>query len=284
MFTLYPRPRCSLIGLTFIFSVTGLRIDEKQGEVRAAVCFAGQFRSFLKTVQSATDNLLSAFSHPDVFLFLNLQDSGKGGNANHANDIDKILEVVSPVSHKYYNESDFDAVGSTLQEGSSCFRKRGTEECCHFSWHGTQIWGIQQCWDTVKKHEKDNRFRYEYFVRARPDTNFPERLHQAIQTVTKSQFHGGTQHAWLPSFSDTFTFLTRGAADAYGDTFKNTFIGDSCTRLPAESLCGPMMSYLPSESRAIGISTNCLLVRNMLSGGVQLHFDAGFAARPIVRP
>mmetsp|Transcript_24273 Transcript_24273/g.69198 ORF Transcript_24273/g.69198 Transcript_24273/m.69198 type:complete len:147 (-) Transcript_24273:284-724(-) len=146
------------------------------------------------------------------------------------------------------------------------------------------MWGIQQCWDSVKDHELANNFRYEYFVRARPDTNFPPRLQQAIQTVTKSQPHGGGKHAWLPSFSDTFTLMTRDAADAYGDTFQNTFLGDSCTRLPPESRCAPLMSYLPSESRAIGMSTNCLFVRNMLAGGVRLHFDAGFAARPIVRP
>lgn len=273
---MHPRPQFICFTLTLLFSATGLQHD-LHDEGRVAVCFAGQFRSFAKTVGSASDNLVSAFSNPDVFLFLNLQDSGKGGNGDHAEDIDQILETLNPVSHQYYNEGDIDAFESTMQEGSTCFRKVGTPSCCHYSLHGPQFWATQQCWDMVEKYENANSFRYKYFVRARPDTKFARQLKQAIQIVSTSPFDSGTKHAWLRrgAGSDAFALLTRDAADSYANTFKNSFIGDSCTHLPSENECEPC--------GAIGMATECLLYRNMLSGGVQVHFDDTYSAA-IVRP
>jgi hypothetical protein len=91
---MHPRPQFHFFTLALLSSATGLPISLQHDEGRVAVCFAGQFRSFAKTVGSASDNLVSAFSNPDVFLFLNLQDSGKGGNGDHAEDIDQILETL----------------------------------------------------------------------------------------------------------------------------------------------------------------------------------------------
>lgn len=248
---------------------------KSQNEGRVAICFAGQFRSFAKTVQSAKDNLVSAFSHPDVFLFLNLQDSGKGGNRNHKTDMEPILTTLSPVSHQYYEESDIAAFESTMQAGSTCFQQKETAPCCHYSWHAPQFWAIQQCLGMVQKYESAQSypflpFRYDYFVRARPDTAFNFQLMQAITAILpNSDSHGATKRAWVKKGpgSDMFALLTRDAADSYGNTFNHTFTGDSCTRLPSENASGP--------SGAIGIATECLLYRNMIADGVDVHFDQG---------
>lgn len=226
--------------------------------------------------------MISAFSHPDVFLFLNLKDSGKGGHRNHVGaDIDKILEALKPVSHRYYNGSDITAYEKTLKQGSECYHKKGTDPASHFSWHSPQFWCIQKCWGMVKKYESEQSFRYEFFVRARPDTKFPFQLkfaiRRAILSVSKSK---EKKHAWLKKGpgSDTFAVLTRDAADSYANTFSNTFMRNSCVHLPSQSRCRP--------SGAVHESTECLLYRNMLSGSVNVHFDTttDFSDIKIVRP
>lgn len=276
---MHPRLQNVFFALTLFSFAAGLRTSLQDNEERAAVCFAGQFRTFRRAVRSATDHMLSAFSHPDVFLFLNLKDSGKGGIKNHAGaDIENILEILQPVSHQYYNDSDITVYEKKLVGGSDCYRKKGTDAMAHFSWHSPQFWAIQTCWDMVKKYENDNKFRYDFFVRARPDTNFPFKLgfaiKQAILAASKSR---EKKHAWLRkgSASDAFALMTRDAADSYGNTFSNTFMRNSCVHLPSESKCGP--------SGAIAVSTECLLYRNMLAGRVNVHFDIDFSALPVLR-
>jgi hypothetical protein len=277
---MYPRLQNVVFALTLFSLATGLRTNLQRSEGRAAVCFAGQFRSFKRVVRSAKDHMISAFSHPDVFVFLNLKDSGKGGNNIHVGaDIESILETLKPVSHHYYNGSDIAAYEKTLEQGSDCYHKKGTDPMSHFSWHSPQFWCIQKCWDMVKKYEIANIFRYEWFVRARPDTNFPFKLKFAIKTaILGASKSREKKHAWLRKgpASDAFALMTRAAADSYGNTFSNTFKRNSCVHLPSQSKCGP--------SGAIDVSTECLLYRNLLSGRVTVHFDTDFSALPVVRP
>jgi len=277
---MYPRLQNVIFVLTLFSLATGLRTSLQYDEGRAAVCFAGQFRSFKTVVRSANDHMISVFSHPDVFLFLNLKDSGKGGNKNHRGaDIEAILETLKPVSYQYYNDRNITVYEKTLERGSDCYQKRGTEPAFHWSWHSPQFWSIQKCWDMVKTYENENSFRYKFFVRARPDTNFPLKLksviHKAILVASKSR---EKKHAWLRmgSASDAFALMTRDAADSYGNTFSNTFMRNSCVHLPSQSKCGP--------SGTIDISTECLLYRNMLKGKVNVHFDMDFSALPVMRP
>jgi len=231
--------------------------------------------------------MISAFARPDVFLFLSLQDSGKGGNLSHeGKDIEQILQALKPVSQEFYNRSESIRWGLSLKSGSECYQKKGTDPRIHYSWHGPQLWGIQKCWEMVKEYENENSFRYEYFVRARPDIAYPKDLKYAIQSA-KSSHSGSGKHAWIRkgSMSDTFALLSRDAADSYADTFKNTFLNNSCVHLPSEPECRP------SESEAIGLDeksraqyygfTECLLYRNMLSGGVDVHFHSSL---PLCRP
>jgi hypothetical protein len=229
--------------------------------------------------------MVSAFSHPDMFIFLNLQDSGKAGNSSHeGKQIDQVLETLKPVSQQFYNHSESIRWGLSIRQGSTCYQKRGTQPSFHYSWHGSQFWAIQKCWQMVMDYEMENSFRYEYFVRARPDIEYPQELKHAIQTVTSSH-SGFGKHAWIRkgTLSDTFALLSRDAADSYADTFKNTFLNNSCVHLPSQNSCRPIRSTGMSDlSTAIFYRFNeCLLYRNMLSGGVDVHFDVGL---PLCRP
>lgn len=250
--------------------------DNNQG--RAALCFAGQFRSFNATVGNIQDNLISAFAKPDVFLFLNLQDSGRGGSVNHAGkDVNDILSTLKPKGVQFYNESDPGAFAleKGLEAGSACYQAKGTPDCCHWSWHVPQFWTIHTCFEMAKKYEAAGQFRYEWFVRARPDTHYHPRIKVALQKLMNSQPDGGTKHAYLKKgpMSDTFALLSRDAADVYGDMPKK-FIGDSCTDLPGADQCEPVEA--PENS------TECFVYRNLLSGRVNVHFDSVFSSK-IVR-
>jgi hypothetical protein len=266
---MYRRSRSLFLALTVFSSATGLRTSQQSNEGRAAICFSGEFRSFRKVLPAANRSVISAFDHPpDVFLFLNLQDSGKGGNGRHeGEDIDTVVETLKPVAARYYNHDESLDWGSPIQQGSDCYRKDGTPSCCHYSWHGSIFWGVQKCWEMVKEYESENRFRYDFFVRARPDIDFKRELWSSIQKVTSS-YSGSGKHAWLRkgTGSDVFALLSRDAADSYADTFKNTFLDSSCLHLPSEDTC--------KLTHTKGWSTECLLYRNLLSDGVEVHWDA----------
>lgn len=254
--------------------------DNNQG--RAALCFSGQFRSFNATVDNIKEHLISAFAKPDVFLFLNLQDSGRGGMLNHAGkDVNDILSTLKPKGVQYYSESELALEKGLeaelgLEAGSTCYQAKGTPGCCHWSWHVPQFWTIQKCFEMAKEYEATGQFRYEWFVRARPDTRYHPKIKVAIQHLMGFQPDGGTKHAYLKKgpMSDTFALLSRDAADVYGDMPKK-FIGDSCTHLPGADQCEPV--------EVPGNSTECFVYRNLLSGRVNVHFDGVFSSK-IVRP
>jgi len=279
---MYYMPQTLFTALTFFSLASCLHIrtpDDNQG--RAALCFSGQFRSFNTTVYSAQKILISAFSKPDVFLFLNLLDAGKGGGVNHAawghKDVDNTLEVLQPKGVQYYSKSDPDAfiLDNRLAQGSTCYQAKGTPRCCHWSWHAHQFWTIHKCFEMVKEYETNEHFRYKWFVRARPDTHYHPKLRVAIDKLMRSPPDDGTNHAWLKKgpMSDTFALLGRDAADVYGDMAMK-FIGDSCTHLPGEDQCEP--------SGAIPMSTECFVYRNLLSGRVNVHWDGDLSSK-IVR-
>lgn len=275
---MFRRSRNLFVALTIFSFSTGLRTSQQNNEGRAAICLSGEFRSFRQGLSGFNRTVISAFVHsPDVFLFLNLQDSGRGGNAKHeGEDIDLVVETLKPVAARYYKHDESLNWGLHVQQGSDCQQKMGTPSCCHYSWHGSLFWGVQKCWEMVKEYESENRFRYDFYIRARPDIHFRGELWSAIRKVT-STYSGFGKHAWLRkgSGSDVFALLSRDAADSYADTFKNTFLDSSCLHLPSEDSC--------QVTHTKGYSTECLLYRNLLTGGVEVHWDAGLPKCESVR-
>eukprot|EP00931_Biecheleriopsis_adriatica_P027711 TRINITY_DN16618_c0_g1_i2.p1 TRINITY_DN16618_c0_g1~~TRINITY_DN16618_c0_g1_i2.p1 ORF type:complete len:204 (-),score=19.50 TRINITY_DN16618_c0_g1_i2:352-963(-) len=160
-----------LLFLTFAPRLlAGVKLAETSASPRTAVCFSGQFRSFGQVARAAYENVIKPWPKADVFMFLNLQDSRRGGTKLHSEaELDAVKKVLNPVSVKLY---DFVHDYQMLREkipSSNCFEKRGAPPGLHFSHHGPQFWGIRECFDMVKEYEQRENLKYDVVVRTRPD-------------------------------------------------------------------------------------------------------------------
>ena len=113
-----------------------------------AVCFAGQFRTFAQTARHSRSALLEAFRPAaDAFIFVNLQDTGKGGRMLHTEaELQSVLAVLRPIAVARYTQRSYDEASSGWNVAPCSWKNNGHKE-------GPNLWSVTRCFALIGEYE-----------------------------------------------------------------------------------------------------------------------------------
>ena len=228
----------------------------------AAVCLSGQVRSYGR-VRDRLSGLSSIFGPTELLLFVNLQDSGKGGRTLHGlSDVQAPVAKMPLAAIHLYNESSYQEAARAAR--ATCWSSKPG----HFAHHFAQMWTIAQCAALVRKRESERNMAYKWGMRGRPDMYLTPVVYTSIRTAVQHTSAQRRPTAWLGTGvgGDRMELLTRSALGAL----------ESVTQLFSETNCGVSNAsrWRPSrrECMAAGASahgTECVLITALTRGGVQ---------------
>lgn len=235
-----------------------------------AVCFAGQFRTFAHTARHSRSALLEAFSPAaDAFIFVNLQDTGKGGTSLHTeNELQSVITELRPVAVARYTQRNYDDASAGWNVAPCSWKKNGHKE-------GPNLWVVTRCFALVREHEAQ-RTPYTWVVRARPDTTFAPKLADAIRALVVPG-RGQGKAAWFArtTASDNFAVLTRAAATDYSDIYESLRGPCRYHQFPGPDVCRQQRAAWGSYEHA----AECLIYRALVGSGVNVTFDSRVKAQ-----
>ena len=251
----------------------------------AAACFAGQARTVEQSWRPL-GQLLSGFDDTTHYnhsfesvVFLNLQDSSKGGKQLHSlGELRLALNGLRASALQLYNAStyyDLEAASKRL-----CW----SSQPGHYSHHFVQLWTIGRCFSLLLERQAAARCSsrpaaYEWTLRMRPDTTLPTKsdARAALSAITTRPpvSHG---EAWLGRGvgADRFVLLRRPAQRALAEAslLRAFHHGTACGspdaahwRLSSAERLKCIDGHVPSWG------VECYLIVVMMRAGVAVHFD-----------
>jgi len=250
---------------------------------RAAICYAGGFRTFLQTVKLHKQRVIDPWPAADLFMFVELEDSFSNFKTmrNRSSEFDRVRELLGPVDVRTYTQAEAKA----HQQGIQCFSHPTISH---------QMWTIKECFGMVVRHEMATRETYTWFVRARPDTR-----PTAILPVGVFRQHTapGEKVAWRRSYSagsDCLCVMTRAAATSLARAHDSLFLSASAGQCgfgasdaagrPAKKrlrkICGPSFHGSPYPMH-FGVNPVCLSWLAWASDNVTVMFDDRVSANPL---
>jgi len=260
---------------------SGLSVAQELPARRAAVCFAGGFRTFSLTAGWHKKKLVDPWPAADVFMFLEMGDTfTRFRGADHSAELPGIRSILNPIAVRTYTQQE----AKLHQGGIQCLRKGSVSH---------QLWSIRECFGMAKQQERESGMIYTWFVRARPDA-IP-RHHDMPGNILRYAAPDA-KVAWRSTYgpgSDMLVVLTRAAADTYDRAHKSIFqdvgsgqcgfgsvgIGD----VPVAKQCRLCDPAYQGHYNCRTIGPECLVYLAWLSDNVTVIFDEALSTR-IVRP
>lgn len=250
---------------------------------RAAVCFAGGFRTFSHTVDLHKRKLVDSWPAADVFMFLEMSDTfTRVRQEDHSAELPRIRAILNPVAVRTYTQQE-----AQLHQGKiKCLRKGSVSN---------QLWSIKECFGMARQHERSTGTIYTWFVRARPDA-IPRHRDIPVARNILRYAAPDAKVAWRGRYgpgSDMLVVLTRAAADTYDRAHDSLFqdvgsgqcgfgsvgMGD----IPVEKQCRLCDPAYEGHYNCRTIGPECLVYLTWLSDNVTVIFDAALSTR-LVRP
>jgi hypothetical protein len=254
---------------------------------RAAICYAGGFRTFSQTLKLHRQRVIDPWPAADLFMFVELDDtfSSFKNQRNRSSELDRVRELLRPVDVRTYTQ--YEARAS--QQGIQCFSHPTLSH---------QMWTIKECFGMVTRHETAARMTYAWFVRARPDTR-----PTAILPVDVFKRHTAPDEkvAWRRGYSggsDCLCVMTRAAAESLGRAHDSLFLSAKAgqcgfgasdatgglSSVPARRalgrICGPSFHGNPYPIH-FGMSPVCFFWLAWASDNVTVMFDDRVSANPL---
>jgi len=250
---------------------------------RAAICYAGGFRTFSQTLKLHKQRVIDPWPAADLFIFVELEDTFSNFNKsrNRSSELDRIRKLLSPVGVRTYTQAEARA----HQQGIQCFSHPTLSH---------QMWTIKECFGMVTRHEMETRETYTWFVRARPDTRPTAIL---PMDVFKQHTAPSEKVAWRRGYSggsDCLCVMTRAAATSLGRAHDSLFLSarkgqcgfgaSDATGLPARRklgrICGPSFHGNPYPIH-FGLNPVCFFWLAWASDNVTVMFDDRVSANPL---
>lgn len=255
--------------------------DEPCTGATAAVCFAGQVRSFART-GAGLARLVDAFSgasktfQPESILYLNLQDAGKGGVLKHTVDeIQPSLKIVKAASLGLYSHANDSFVAARARE--TCW----SPSPGHFSHHFTQMWTIASCLKRALDRERACNQTYNVIARARTDLVVPGNalrlIHHIVFNISRSAL-APSPIAWLSRglAADRFFVFTRSVMPRLSRGLLDAFSAARCGVPDAQHYRPDRVACSRAHFALNG--TECMLITVLRRAGVEVRLNADLRA------
>jgi len=261
---------------------SGLRVAQQLPARRAAICFAGGFRTFSRTAGWHKKKLVDSWPAADVFMFLEMEDTfTRARVVDHNAELPGVRAILNPIAVRTYTQQD----AKLHQGGIQCLQKGSMSH---------QLWSVRECFGMAKQHERERDLSYTWFVRARPDA-IPRHHEIPVARNILRYATPDAKVAWRRRYgpgSDMLVVLTRAAADTYDRAHESIFqdvgsgqcgfgsvgVGD----VPVAKQCRRCDPAYQGHYRCNTIGPECLVYLTWLSDNVTVIFDEALSTR-IVR-
>ena len=194
--------------------------------------------------------------------------------------IDNLRPTTLDIYPEHTGNGSFSLDAAALQP-SPCYRTPGERECCFWSYHGAQFWGIFRCFGLIEEAERSMTAPFRLAIRARPDAVPGPQIVDLIRDVLLEPVTASSVRISSSVGADAFLLAQGRSGILAVRTIWEEYTGRCLDpafpdEQAADDLCSPF--------NVLWFSTECLILRHFQALNANIRREARLTVQTFMRP